>query len=138
MQKTKLIIDTNIWVSYFMGKNIRVHLDKIIADQRFDFFISQNAIDELQQVLNRSKFQKYITPAQIESLMVLLLQRCILVNVTTFVNISRDPKDDFLLALSTTCQADYLLTGDEDLLVLQKIETTTIIKMADFNNFFYP
>ncbi len=138
MQKTKLIIDTNIWVSYFMGKNIHVHLDKIIADQRFDFFISQNAIDELQQVLNCSKFQKYITPAQIESLMVLLLQRCILVNITTFVNISRDPKDDFLLALSTTCQADYLLTGDEDLLVLQKIETTTIIKMADFNNCFYP
>ena len=137
MQKTKLIIDTNIWVSYFMGKKIRAYLDKIIADERFDFYISQNGLDELQQVLSRSKFQKYITPVQIESLIVLLLRRCILVNVVTAVQLSRDAKDDFLLALSTTCQADYLLTGDEDLLVLKKVETTTIIKIADFNSLFY-
>ena len=137
MQKTKLIIDTNIWVSYFMGKNIRFYLDKIIADERFDFYISQNGLDELQQVLSRSKFQKYITPVQIESLVVLLLRRCILVNVVTVAQLSRDAKDDFLLALSTTCQTDYLLTGDEDLLVLQKIETTTILKISDFNSLFY-
>ena len=137
MQKTKLIIDTNIWVSYFMGKKIRAYLDKIIADERFDFYISQNGLDELQQVLSRSKFQKYITPIQIESLIVLLLRRCILVNVVTVAHLSRDAKDDFLLALSTTCQADYLLTGDEDLLVLKKVETTTIIKIADFNSLFY-
>ncbi len=138
MQKTKLVIDTNIWVGYLLGKNIRSYLDKIIADTRFEIFTDQNSILELQLVLNRSKFGKYITPAQSENLIALIQRRSISVNVLSNIIKSRDPKDDFLLSLSIDCGADYLITGDKDLLVFQKIETTSIIKIADFDALFYP
>jgi uncharacterized protein len=62
----------------------------------------------------------------------LVRRRSLLIEVTSQITLSRDPKDDFLLALSIDSQADYLLTGDEDLLVLQKIEQTSILKIADF------
>lgn len=62
----------------------------------------------------------------------LIRRRSLFINVTSQITLSRDAKDDFLLALSIDGQADYLLTGDEDLLVLEKIESTLILKIADF------
>lgn len=45
------------------------------------------------------------------------------------VKASRDVKDNYLLALSFDGNADYLLTGDMDLLVLERINDTQIIKL---------
>ncbi len=137
MQKIKLVIDTNIWVGYLLGKNVRTYLDKIIGDTRFEIFIASTSILELQSVLNRSKFGKYITPAQIENLLGLIERRSLQVNIISNIVMSRDAKDDFWLSLSIDAGADYLITGDKDLLVLQIIETTSIITIADFYALFY-
>lgn len=132
MNKTKLVIDTNLWIGYFMGKYVKSYLDQILSDPQFDLLISEKSLDELLSVLTRPKFQKYITFEQIDILITLIRRRSLFINVTSQITLSRDKKDDFLLALSIDGQADYLLTGDEDLLVLQKIETTLIVKIADF------
>ena len=52
--------------------------------------------------------------------------------VKSHTNICRDKKDNFLLALCEDGKADYLLTGDEDLLILKKYKKTTILKIADY------
>jgi uncharacterized protein len=132
MNKTKLVIDTNLWIGYFMGKHVKSYLDQILADPKIDLLISEKSLDELLSVLSRPKFQKYITFEQIAVLIALIRRRSLFINVTSQITLSRDPKDDFLLALSIDGQADYLLTGDEDLLILQQIETTLIVKIADF------
>ena len=44
----------------------------------------------------------------------------------------RDPKDDFLLSLAKDGKADFLLTGDSDLLVIQRFENTRIITFPNF------
>ncbi|MDR2683088.1 MAG: putative toxin-antitoxin system toxin component, PIN family [Dysgonamonadaceae bacterium] len=44
----------------------------------------------------------------------------------------RDPKDNFLLSLAQTVQADFLITGDNDLLVLKHHLGTVIISFNDF------
>jgi uncharacterized protein len=132
MKTTKIVIDTNLWIGYFMGKHVRSYLDKILSDPQFDLLISQKSLDELTSVLSRPKFQKYITIEQIDMLVALIRRRSNFIDVTSQIALSRDSKDDFLLALSLDGQANYLLTGDEDLLVLQKIEQTLILKIADF------
>jgi uncharacterized protein len=48
------------------------------------------------------------------------------------VDVSRDKKDNYLLALSEASQADYLITGDKDLLVLKVSRGTKIVKMGEF------
>lgn len=40
MKKTLLILDNNLWISYFFGKHVRTYLDQILADTRFDLLIS--------------------------------------------------------------------------------------------------
>lgn len=116
----------------FFGKHVRNYLDKILIDTRFDLLTSQQGIDELTIVLKRPKFQKYITTEQIETLISLILRRSILIEVSSRIVLSRDAKDDYLLALSFDGHADYLITGDADLLVLEQFEQTIIIKIADF------
>ena len=44
----------------------------------------------------------------------------------------RDPKDLYLLALAKVNNADFLLTGDKDLLILKRHEHTRIISFAGF------
>ncbi|WP_412467589.1 putative toxin-antitoxin system toxin component, PIN family [Pedobacter sp. KLB.chiD] len=46
--------------------------------------------------------------------------------------IFRDAKDNFLLSLCVDGNADFLLTGDQDLLSLEKIGTTNIKTIASF------
>ncbi len=46
--------------------------------------------------------------------------------------VTRDPKDDYLLAYAVVGQADYLVTGDRDLLALGKVEGVTIVTPATF------
>ena len=48
------------------------------------------------------------------------------------INECRDPKDNFLLSLSVDGKADFLVTGDSDLLVLEKIEKTKIVSWTEF------
>ena len=52
--------------------------------------------------------------------------------ITSNVTLCRDPKDNFLLALAKDSKADYLLTGDNDLLILNRFENTKILKYIDF------
>jgi len=55
-----------------------------------------------------------------------------LIKVKSEVRISRDSKDDFLLALAIDRKASHLITGDEDLLVLKKIKKTEILSISKF------
>lgn len=55
-----------------------------------------------------------------------------LVEVTSIVTACRDPKDNFLLALAKDGKADYLLTGDGDLLELIKFGKTKIVTISSF------
>ena len=44
----------------------------------------------------------------------------------------RDEKDDYLLGICESCNADFLVTGDEDLLILGTYQSTTILTMSQF------
>lgn len=55
-----------------------------------------------------------------------------LIKVISNILVCRDPKDNFLLALSKDGKADYLLTGDKDLLDIKKFGKTKIISITQF------
>jgi uncharacterized protein len=55
-----------------------------------------------------------------------------LVNVVSSVDLCRDAKDNFLLALAKDGKADFLITGDADLLVIKRFESTEILAYVEF------
>ena len=63
--------------------------------------------------------------------MSLVRRRAELVDVSSVVDACRDPKDNFLLALAKDGNADYLITGDNDLRTMREFENTKIVSLSD-------
>ena len=124
-------MDTNLWISFLITKNYS-KLDKILFSGNCLLIFSKELIDEFISVANRPKFRKYFSPTDIENIIETIDEYAEFVDVKSATTICRDPKDNFLLSLSMDGYADYLLTGDNDLLVLKKINKTKIITIAEF------
>jgi putative PIN family toxin of toxin-antitoxin system len=127
----KVIIDTNLWISFLITKNLRV-LDKRITAKAIRIVFSLELIEELLAVVNRPKFKKYFHKDDVENLIDLFDVYGDLFNVNSQISICSDKKDNFLLALAKDSEADYLLTGDKDLLELKAFGTTKIVKVSDY------
>lgn len=66
MKKIKIVIDTNIFVSAFLGsKNARLVLKEAIKGD-FLLVMSKEQLKGIKEVLYRPKFGKYITPAEVD------------------------------------------------------------------------
>lgn len=87
---------------------------------------------EFLNVVERPKLKKYISRKELVFVLETIDEVAEFVNVTTEVTECRDPKDNFLLSLAVDGKADYLLTGDKDLLVLEKIGGTKIKTISEF------
>jgi uncharacterized protein len=110
----RVVIDTNIWISFLIGKTISGLSEAIISDQVIVLF-SNDLFSELIEVLNRPKFKKYFSASAIEELIALLYEKVELIEIINHFNDCRDPKDNFLLDLAISGHANYLVTGDTDL-----------------------
>jgi len=127
----KVIFDTNIWISFLIGKRLQSIKDLIVA-QQIIIVLSEQLLLELQLVTERPKLKKYFPEQKVEELVDFLttLGRLHQPQATNFL--SRDPKDNFLLDLAEKSKADFLVTGDKDLLVLNPFKKTKIVTPADF------
>jgi len=129
--KDRVIIDTNLWLSFLLTKDLS-KFDSIIANSEITLIFSQELIDEIVEVTQRVKFRKYFQLDDVESLLLKLKARAIYINVASEVLACRDPKDNFLLALSVDGNATHLLTGDKDLLILKKFGKTRILTVTEY------
>jgi putative PIN family toxin of toxin-antitoxin system len=127
----RIIIDTNLWIS-FLITNDYTKLDEIVLSGNAILVFSQELLDEFLAVAKRPKFRRFFTLSDIEDLLETISDYADLVKVKTKVEACRDRKDNFLLALAIDGNADFLLTGDNDLLELTTIGETAIITISDF------
>jgi putative PIN family toxin of toxin-antitoxin system len=129
----KLIIDTNLWISFLIRKDYS-KLSSLLLSEQVVLIFSAELLQEFLNVSQRPKLQKYFSQTDISLLTKLIDTYAEFVTVTTNVLICRDEKDNFLLSLAIDSNANYLLTGDNDLLELRSIEQTSILTITDFFN----
>jgi len=127
----KVIFDTNVWISFLIGK----HLSKIkqyISDGTITIIITEQLLTEIKIVTARKKLKKYFPQKSVNELTELLetIAENIEIKPTHFIN--RDPKDNFLLDLIDFSKADYLITGDKDLLEHNPFLTAKILSPKEF------
>jgi putative PIN family toxin of toxin-antitoxin system len=94
----KIVIDTNIWISFLTGKTLK-GLQKYINSTTIEVVTCKEQIFELTTVLQRPKMQKYFSETQIIEFFDLLDESVQLIDLHTTLNICRDAKDNYLLAL---------------------------------------
>lgn len=130
-RRHRIIVDTNLWISFLLTRD-QPKLDAIIAHQNATLVFSQELIDEFIEVSQRPKFRKYFDLADVEQLLFRISQIAEFISVTSNITICRDSKDNFLLSLAFDGLATHLITGDKDLLVLEKFGTTKIVTITSY------
>ena len=87
---------------------------------------------ELIEVISRPKFDKYIPKSQRILFLDVVKQKTNFVEPTEIIIDCRDPKDNKFLELAVAANADYIITGDLDLLILNPFRTISILKSGEF------
>ena len=128
---SKVIIDTNLWISFLIGKELQ-NLKELIVSEKIRLVTTDQLISELKIVSARPKLQKYFDQEKVIELISLLDIVSEKIKIKKIEQISRDPKDDFLLALSKESKANYLITGDNDLLTIRVYGLTEIVSINEF------
>ena len=128
----RLVVDVNVLVSSLMSGGL-AGFSSALADSRFQVYTSNEQLAELLDVVERPKFRKYFTLPEARAFVAdfCLIAESVPVKLPA-PRVSRDPKDDYLLALAKVPKADLLVTGDEDLLTLKKHGKARIVRPATF------
>lgn len=127
----RIILDTNLWISFLISKNFS-QLDKIIFGRKCTLIFSEELLNEFLDVIKRPKLRRFFSQEDTENLIETIEEYAEFIAVTSKVEICRDEKDNFLLSLSKDSSANFLVTGDKDLLVLEEFEKTKIVTIAQF------
>ena len=132
VKKIRVILDTNWYISATINKKSRRLLYQLLRNQNIVILFSDEIIKEYQRVITRNKFKNIVNSWQVSRFMNLVVSKITNVKIESTLIGSRDLADNFLLSLSHDANADYLVTGDKDLLVLEKTGSTKIVLMSDF------
>ncbi|MCZ8065195.1 MULTISPECIES: putative toxin-antitoxin system toxin component, PIN family [unclassified Microcystis] len=132
MNKPRFVFDANVIVSVFLFKNSPPRLALETAKNQGIIILSDTVIDELSNVLSRSKFDRYLAKSIRQELLETLVEASLLVQPSESIDECRDSKDNKYLELAISGHAESLITGDEDLLVLNPFRNIKIITVLEF------
>ena len=115
----KIVVDANVIISAAFGGKPLEAVVRALEDH--EVYLSQPIERELQEVI--SALSKELTKEQIlfvQEKIQQLLSLSMRISVSTQVVLSRDAKDDHYLSLCKEAKADFLITGDKDLLSISQ------------------
>lgn len=128
----RFVFDTNVLVSAFLLRQSTARRSLDLAMSIGQLVHSDETLFELKAVLERSKFDRYLSLSDRITLFQAFEKMSTSQPVSLHIALCRDPKDDKFLSLALAAQATCIITGDEDLLVLAGIFEVPIINPADF------
>jgi putative PIN family toxin of toxin-antitoxin system len=131
----RAVVDTNILVRALIRPHGSVGPVLLrLRSGHYTLLYTQSLLEELVDVLSRPRIcKKYgVTEDDIKTVVALLLLRGEAVFVSQPLAVCRDPKDDKFLEVALAGKADVIVSGDEDLLVLDPFEGISIVSPVEF------
>ncbi len=133
----KIIIDTNIHISGFgFGGKIGQLIGYCYASDEIEVYLSNNLFLEIKQKFLGGRLEKIkktgFSIEKVNEYLETLENQSIFLEATTHFEICRDPNDNMILDLAFVAKADFIITGDEDLLTLNPFKATRIIKPSEY------
>ena len=126
------VFDTSAIVSAVLlkGSVVRQAFDQAVAQGKL--LVSQATIDEVNEVLRRKGFDKYVLEEERIEFVTALVRDAVLVEITEEIRECRDPKDDKFLELAVCGRAACIVSGDNDLLSLHPFRRIPIVTPREF------
>jgi putative PIN family toxin of toxin-antitoxin system len=128
----RYVFDTNTLVSAILFEHSTPGQALRRALKQGEILVSPATLEELAEVLQREKFNRYVTAAEREEFLETFIERATFIEPTEEIRICRDAKDDKFLELAVSGGAIYLISGDRDLRSLNPFRETAIVTAAEF------
>lgn len=128
------IADTNILISAALINDSPPGISLRKAINIGNILFSQSTMEELLVTLNKTKFKKYIRTKDRFVFINRIMRKAIFVEVNHKINECRDPKDNKFLELALSGKADCIISGDEDLLILNPFRGIPILTANEFRD----
>ncbi|CAD5920818.1 putative protein MJ1680 [Planktothrix agardhii] len=123
----RFVVDTNVLISALLFKNSIPFRAIELAEKQGIILYSEATLNELEQVLNRKKFNKYLSLEDRQVFLLKFISTSELVSITEKIAVCRDEKDNKFLELAVSSNANVIVTGDLDLLVLNPFQAVEIV-----------
>ncbi|MBS0017467.1 MAG: putative toxin-antitoxin system toxin component, PIN family [Arthrospira sp. SH-MAG29] len=130
--RNRFVIDTNVLISALLWKSSVPFRAIALAEKQGIILYSEATLKELERVLNRSKFDKYLSQEERQVFLLKFIGASQLVNITEKISVCRDEKDNKFLELAVSGNANLILTGDLDLLMLHPFQSIEILTPEQF------
>lgn len=130
--RRRLVLDTNTLVSGVLlsdsvpGQAVR----KAVAEDLM--LMSEESLYELADVLSRKKFDRYLSVEDREEFVRLVLRVAEMVPIVTAVHECRDKTDNRILEVAVNGDAELIVSGDRDLLMLNPFRGIPVLKPGDY------
>lgn len=131
-----ILLDTNIIISALCFPFSKPRKAFDLAIKNGNLLTSEDTFNELNTVLLKQKFDTYIELSLRQEFLKQYSKLCKTVQISQKIDICRDKKDNKFLELAMNGNADYIITGDSDLLILNPFENIKIITPDAFLNTF--
>lgn len=129
---TRFVFDTNVIVSALLFNDSVPGQAFLRALDEGTVLISESLVRELSHVLSRERFDRYISREERDEFVDALMRESELVEIVDSVAVCRDPEDNRVLELAVNGNANLIITGDTDLLVLNPFRDVRVVTPADF------
>ncbi len=130
----RILLDTNVLISYLISahpeRSATSAILRLALTGEIILLYVPGVVEELNRKLStRADLAARISPASAGSLIQWLRARAVLVQPipAPYSEVTRDPKDDYLIAHAVVAEADYLVSWDRDLLDLHQIDRVEIV-----------
>ncbi len=134
----RVIFDANILIRYLLNRSGYSLIRRIVTAAglgEFDLLVPEELLVEVVDNCAKGKLAKKIKAAEVTAFMGFLRQvgEQLPAIPPPLPVYTRDRKDDYLIAQALANRADYLVSADNDLLVLGQVETVQIISPGAFS-----
>ena len=130
--KDRFVFDTSVLVRAVLIEDSHPAQAFRKARQIGEILLSLPTAEELNEVMGREKFNRYVTTEDRERFVAALIQAARFIEITEQIAACRDPKDDKFLDLAVCGHAACIVTGDDDLLALHPFRGIPILSVQQF------
>ncbi len=133
-QHTVIVIDSNVWISALIFGGNPEKILKLFIDNKVEVVMSEEIITELRRIII-NKFPLFVNSLNL--LEASLRKDTVFVQLGSMtIDASRDVDDNRIIETAYIGKAQYIISGDKDLLVLKKYEDIKILNPGDFLKIF--
>ena len=131
----RVVVDTSVLLRYLIKPStaIRQLIERCWVGGRVQMITAPELVAELADVLNRPSIRKLVDPEEGQALLeTIYLLAEIVPALGVIPAFSRDPKDDMFIACAVIGSARFVITADEDLLVIGEVSDVRMITPYQF------